>query len=308
MSSCGPLISAARCHTRRSGSASSISASAWWTRRRCATLALWRTAERINGWRKRTVRMSRSTIAARTAGSSAATSIGAPFHSAAGAEHFVDVLAVDQSRDQHKQSGVVRKVGHASSERSLQSLGQWDLPGHRRARLQPGGRRGSSISASGLPAASRSSRSRTAIESSLADASSSSAATSGASAPRQSSGSPAWMSAPRCPSRDSRQQDDPVGLQASGDECQHVRGRAVKPMGVLHDHQQRRLSRDLGDQVEDRHRDAEMLRRGVLGPSEGRVKRSAERRRQVRRAGPHRTQSWWSPEKASRVSDWTPSH
>ena len=39
-SSCSPEISAARCQTRRSGSASSVAASASWARRRCDTLAL----------------------------------------------------------------------------------------------------------------------------------------------------------------------------------------------------------------------------------------------------------------------------
>ena len=52
--SCVPLTNAARCQTRASGSARSTSASASCTRRRCTTLALWHTAERISGWRKRT--------------------------------------------------------------------------------------------------------------------------------------------------------------------------------------------------------------------------------------------------------------
>ena len=50
-SSCSPAISAARCQTRRSRSAFSVSANASCTRRRFSTLALWRTAERISGCR-----------------------------------------------------------------------------------------------------------------------------------------------------------------------------------------------------------------------------------------------------------------
>jgi hypothetical protein len=62
-----PATRAARCQTRRSGSASSVWASASCTRRRRSTSAPCRTAERISGCRKRTVRSSSSMIAASAA-------------------------------------------------------------------------------------------------------------------------------------------------------------------------------------------------------------------------------------------------
>ena len=72
-SSCVPLMSAARCQTRRSGSSASTSASASWTRRRRSIGAAWPAAERINGWRKRTLRSSSSTMATSAAGWRAST-------------------------------------------------------------------------------------------------------------------------------------------------------------------------------------------------------------------------------------------
>ena len=52
--SSGPTAAAARCHARRSGSASLsvASANARWTARRCSTAAERYTAERTRGWRK----------------------------------------------------------------------------------------------------------------------------------------------------------------------------------------------------------------------------------------------------------------
>jgi hypothetical protein len=55
---------------------------------------------------------------------------------------------------------------------------------------------------------------------------------------------------------DGSQQDDRVGFQAACDEGEHVGCRAIEPVGVLGDQNQRRVAGDFRQQVERRHGDA----------------------------------------------------
>ena len=149
---------------------------------------------------------------------------------------------------------------------------------------------GSSMSASGLPAASRRIRVRVVGVSCLADASSSAAALAGSSALSRCSGSPASTSDDGNPSRAGGQEQDRVGLQATGDEREHVRRRAIEPVGILGDDQQRRVGGDLGEQIEDRHRDAEVLGRSVVSEAERSVEHGAVSGEQAGCVVTHRAQ------------------
>ncbi len=57
------------------------------------------------------------------------------------------------------------------------------------------------------------------------------------------------------------QQHDRIGLQAAGHERDHFGGRAVQPLRVLGQDQQRRVGCDLTKQIKNSHRDPESLRR-----------------------------------------------
>jgi len=67
------------------------------------------------------------------------------------------------------------------------------------------------------------------------------------------------------------EKDDRVGVQASRDEREHVRGWAIEPAGVLDEQQQRPVRRGLGEEVEHRHRGAEREWRRVVREPEGGV-------------------------------------
>jgi hypothetical protein len=86
------------------------------------------------------------------------------------------------------------------------------------------------------------------------------------------------------------EEDDRVGVQASRDEREHVRARPIEPVGVLCDQQDRSLLRDLREQVERGHGDAEVLGRGAVDQAERPVERGLVHRGQIRRAGAHRAQ------------------
>jgi hypothetical protein len=86
------------------------------------------------------------------------------------------------------------------------------------------------------------------------------------------------------------QQHDRIGLQAPGDEREDFGGRAVQPLRVLGQDQQRRVGGHLAQQVENGHRDPESLRCRLLAQSEGRVEHGALGGRQVRHAETQRTQ------------------
>jgi hypothetical protein len=81
-----------------------------------------------------------------------------------------------------------------------------------------------------------------------------------------------------------RQQHDRIGLQAPGDEREHLRGWTVKPLGIFEQDQQRRVGRTLAEQIKDGHRDLESFGWRLLAQPEGRVKRRAQRCGQFRRA------------------------
>ena len=74
---------------------------------------------------------------------------------------------------------------------------------------------------------------------------------------------------------DRREQHDRVGLDSPRDERQHVRGRAVEPVGVLDDQQERSIGGDVREQVESGHRDPEVLGRGLVRQAEGGIERGA---------------------------------
>ena len=69
------------------------------------------------------------------------------------------------------------------------------------------------------------------------------------------------------------EQHDPVRLDAARDEREHVGGGVVEAVGVVDGDEQGRLRGDVGEQVQGRHGDAELLRCGVVGEAEGGVER-----------------------------------
>jgi hypothetical protein len=60
---------------------------------------------------------------------------------------------------------------------------------------------------------------------------------------------------------DSEHQKDPVGEQATRDEGQRLRGRAIEPLCVIHEAHQGTILADVGQQAEDGHPDEKAIRR-----------------------------------------------
>ena len=75
------------------------------------------------------------------------------------------------------------------------------------------------------------------------------------------------------------QKDDRIGLQPAGYKSEHIRRCTIEPVRILRDENQRRVRGDLGHQVENRHRNAEMLGRRTVSEAERRVERSTLSRR-----------------------------
>jgi hypothetical protein len=94
-----------------------------------------------------------------------------------------------------------------------------------------------------------------------------------------------------------RQQQDRVGLDPPRDERQHVRRRAVEPVGVLHQQQERSVGCDLREQIESRHRDPEVLRRGAVHESERGIEGVALNVGQFARTVTHRAHQLMQPGK-----------
>ena len=95
----------------------------------------------------------------------------------AGARTSLDVVAVAERRDQQQQAGLVGQLGHPGGECLLEALGERQRPGIGVLGSRRAAATGSSISASGLPAASSQDPVRAPPRSAVcADASSSSAA------------------------------------------------------------------------------------------------------------------------------------
>ena len=95
--------------------------------------------------------------------------------------------------------------------------------------------RGSSMSASGLPAASRSTRLRAASGSAGADASNSAAAVASSRARQPVLRQPGVREHRRVTVAHGRQQEDRVGLDPPSDEREHLLRRAVEPVRVFGD-------------------------------------------------------------------------
>ena len=276
-SSCVPLISAARCHTRRSGSASSVAASASCTRRRCCTPALCRTAERTSGCRNRIELTSRSMSAASTAGSSRVEIQRRPGDGAGRLEDLAHGVAVAERGDQQDEAGGIGQIGYASGERALEALGQRQAAGHRRLVLGLGGDRrqleqrqrvAGGLTQHAVACGERKVRGRCVEQRRRRRV--------------VEAGKPV-LRQPRVGERRGvavtrgGQQDDRVGLDSPSDEREHVRGRGVEPVRVLDDEQQRGIVGDVRDEVERGHRDPEVLGR--------RPRASARTRRRAPPAG-----------------------
>ena len=115
-------------------------ASASCTRPRSVTVAFCRTAERISGWRKRTVCRSSSTIAASAAGTRRSRSSAVPATVLPARRISLALVAVVQRRDEQEQAGLVGQLGRPGRERPLEALVS-GAPGPTRARRLRGARR-----------------------------------------------------------------------------------------------------------------------------------------------------------------------
>jgi len=77
------------------------------------------------------------------------------------------------------------------------------------------------------------------------------------------------------------QQENRVGLDSPSNKSEHVCGRAVEPVRVLDDEQQRPIVGDLRYEVQRGHRDPVVLRRDLLRQSERGVERVPLDRREL---------------------------
>ncbi len=140
--------------------------------------------------------------------------------------------------------------------------------------------RGSSISASGLPPASATTRSRTRTSSGPCSWEFSSARASGSpSPPTRSSGNAAQLGV-LAPVADREDHRHGLGDQAAGDEGQRLRRHAVQPLGIVDQADDRALVRRLREQPEDGEPDEEAIRRAAGAEAERPRERVPLRRRQ----------------------------
>ena len=203
---------------------------------------------------------------------------------AAGAQNFADVVAVVESGDNQEQAGLGRQIGHPVGERALEPCREWEQLWLRHGTLEArGGDRELDQRqrvAGGLlqdPVALRQAKLlRRSVEQLRGHR-------------RVKGGEPALRQPGICEHRriavtDGGQQHDRVGVQPACDEGEHVSCRAIEPVGVLGDQQQRRVAGDLREEVERGHGDTKMLGCGPVCEPERGVERLPLSRDQVRRA------------------------
>jgi hypothetical protein len=101
----------------------------------------------------------------------------------------------------------------------------------------------------------------------------------------------------RIPLPNARQQHDRLRLQPPRDKRQHGASRAIQPLGILDDQQQRRAGRRVGEQLQRGQPDQEQIRGGSISHAKGRQQRGTLAGRQTLSPGEDRFQELMQPRK-----------